>query len=484
MQENDCVLIVDDNELERETIKLLLLPENYQLAFAKNGFEALQQAASLKPDLILLDIMMLEMDGFEVCQQLRAKPELAEIPVILLTAPDDRETRLRGLEVGADDFINKPFDKVELLTRVRAILRLNRYRHLVVERSRFEWAVEQSNDGYLLLKEGDEIQYANSGARYYLSLLTESSLQEGFWQRVKKLEYRCEPATAWENWPTPTVGGNSRYLVRPETNQSALLWLQIDVLEGGKNDNSRCQLVHLRDVSEQMNLQQQMWTFQTLVSHKLRAPLNGLVGLQILNDKNINLSSEKTTSLLNIARESAKRLQNQILDILRYIDSSQVLQQSKSFNLSDLSSLITVISKELELDQITLHVEQTMLTQSLRFSTQGMELILRELLTNAKKFHPQQTPTINISLTPTVDNKFTNLQFIDDGKHLPSKAITKVWTPYYQNEAHFTGEVKGMGLGLAMVARLVWSSGGQCRLWNREEKPGIVVELTLPLVTD
>lgn len=480
MYENGCVLIVDDDEREREVIKVLLSPENYRLAFAQNGFEALQQAASLKPDLILLDVMMPEIDGFKVCQQLRAEPELAEIPVILLTALEDRETRLQGLEIGADDFISKPFDQVELLTRVRAILRLNRYRHLVVERSRFEWAVEQSNDGYLLLKEGNEIQYANSGARYYLGLLKENSLEEGFWQRIKKLEYHCEPATAWENWPTPTVGGNPRYLVRPETNQSSLLWLQVDVLEGG-NGNSRCQLVHLRDVSEQMNLQQQMWTFQTLVSHKLRAPLNGLVGLQILNDKNIDLSSEKAATLLNIARESAKRLQNQILDILRYIDSSQVLQESKTFNLSDLSSLITVISKELEIEQVKLHLEKPILTQSIWFSTQGMELILRELLTNAKKFHPQQTPTINISLT-LADNKFVILQFIDDGKHLPSKAIAKVWTPYYQNEEYFTGEVKGMGLGLAMVARLVWSSGGQCRLWNREEKPGITVELTLPLI--
>jgi len=480
MYENGCVLIVDDAERERDIIKQLLLPENYQLVFAQNGLEALQQADSLKPDLILLDVVMPEMDGFKVCQQLRTKPALAEIPIILLTTTNDRETRLQGLEVGADDFLTKPFDQLELLIKVRAILRLNRTRHLIVERSRFQWAVEQSNDGYLLLKAGDEIQYANSGARYYLNLLKETSLQEGFWQRIKKLAYRCEPASAWETWPTATIGGNPRYLVRPATNQSPLLWLQVDVLESDTCSDSTCQLVHLRDVSEPMNLQQQMWTFQTLVSHKLRAPLNGLVGLQILNG-NIDLTSDKATSLLNIACESAKRLQSQILDILRYIDSSQLLQYNKTFHLSDLSNLITLISKELTIEQITLDIEKTILTQSLRLSLQAIELILRELLANAKKFHPQQIPIINISLTPTPDNKFVILQFIDDGKHLPNQAITKVWIPYYQNEEYFTGEVKGMGLGLAMVARLVWSSGGHCRLWNREEKPGIVVELTLPL---
>ena len=87
------------------------------------------------------------MNGFEVCQRLRADSLLAEIPVIMITALDDRESRLRGIEAGTDDFISKPFDPIELQARVRTITRLNRYRLLHNQRARFEWVVEQADDG-------------------------------------------------------------------------------------------------------------------------------------------------------------------------------------------------------------------------------------------------------------------------------------------------------------------------------------------------
>lgn len=481
MHKKSSLLIVDDEKQGREALEILLAREDYQLAFATNGEEALQQANTLMPDLILLDVMMPEMDGFEVCQRLRAHSKLAFTPIVMVTAINDRKTRLQGLEVGADDFISKPIDKVELLARVRSITRLNRHHRLLAERVRFDWAVEQSNDGYLLLSDGDAIEYANSCARYYLGLLKESSLADGFLTNAEKQNFRREPITTWENWPTPNVGSMPRYLVRSETSQSPLLWLQVDILEL-PSESPGGQLVHLRDVSEQMNLQQQMWTFQTLVSHKLRAPLNGLVGLQLLDQKKLDLSSTQAYSLLKIARESAKRLQNQILDILRYVDSSQLLQRShNTFNLSQLSALLGKIQEDLEIQTISLQIADNLTDQLLAFSSQGMELVLRELLTNSKKFHPQQSPIVDISVIPQNDATIL-LSVSDDGQYLPNQELAKVWVPYYQSEKYFTGEVEGMGLGLAMIARLVWGSKGSCRLYNREDKAGVTIELTLPMV--
>src|SRR5262245_22716964 len=108
------ILIVDDEPLGRETISALLQPQGYQLRFAASGSDALTQAAACQPDLILLDVMMPGMDGFEVCRLLRADPRLREVPVIMLTALGDRVSRLQGIEAGADDFVSKPFDRVEL----------------------------------------------------------------------------------------------------------------------------------------------------------------------------------------------------------------------------------------------------------------------------------------------------------------------------------------------------------------------------------
>jgi signal transduction histidine kinase len=127
-------LIVDDEPAGRETIESILTGQEYSLDMAENGFEALNKAASLQPDLILLDIMMPGMDGYEVCQRIRSTAGLAEVPIIILTALDDTFSRLRGLEAGADDFLSKPVDRQELRARVKTITRLNRYRTLLEQR--------------------------------------------------------------------------------------------------------------------------------------------------------------------------------------------------------------------------------------------------------------------------------------------------------------------------------------------------------------
>ncbi|WP_210420464.1 HD domain-containing phosphohydrolase [Aquisphaera giovannonii] len=124
------ILIVDDEPSGRRALESLLLGQGYGLAFAASADEALTLARGLEPDLILLDVMMPGTDGIEALRQLRSIPRIGEIPVILVTSLDDRASRLAGLEAGADDFVAKPIDRLELRTRVRTIMRLNRFRKL------------------------------------------------------------------------------------------------------------------------------------------------------------------------------------------------------------------------------------------------------------------------------------------------------------------------------------------------------------------
>lgn len=128
------ILIVDDNAASRETLESVLGGEGYNLQMAEDGAQALEKADALHPDLILLDVMMPGMDGFEVCRRLRCTPGLVEVPIILLTALDDSTSRMEGIQSGADDFLSKPFDRQELRARVRTITRLNRYRTLLEQR--------------------------------------------------------------------------------------------------------------------------------------------------------------------------------------------------------------------------------------------------------------------------------------------------------------------------------------------------------------
>ena len=137
------ILIVDDNATARETLVAMLEGQDYQIELAEDGFKALQILHQLQPDLILLDVMMPGMDGFEACRRIRATPQLAEVPIIILTALDDRASLLLGIESGADDFLIKPVDRYELTARVRTITRLNRYRTLKEQRENLRQMTER-----------------------------------------------------------------------------------------------------------------------------------------------------------------------------------------------------------------------------------------------------------------------------------------------------------------------------------------------------
>lgn len=126
MHSPPCVLIVDDNLINIKLLAKSLLKENYRVLEAKNGNEGYNIAGSEKPDLILLDIMMPVKDGYEVCEMLKANEETKDIPVIFITAMTETTDKVRGLSLGAVDYITKPFNSAEVLARVRTQINLRR----------------------------------------------------------------------------------------------------------------------------------------------------------------------------------------------------------------------------------------------------------------------------------------------------------------------------------------------------------------------
>ena len=127
------VLIADDNQQNCELLEAYLADCDYEIVFASDGRQTLDRVAEQIPDLILLDIMMPKLSGYEVCQQLKADPVTKDVPVLMVTALNEPGDIEKAVAAGCDDFLSKPVNSLELKTRVRSLLRV---RHLIHERDR------------------------------------------------------------------------------------------------------------------------------------------------------------------------------------------------------------------------------------------------------------------------------------------------------------------------------------------------------------
>ena len=462
----------------------LLKEEGYDLHFADNGIEALDKIFTLKPDLVLLDVRMPGMNGFDVCRKVRANPPTADIPIIMVTAFDDRAARLRGIEAGADDFIPKPYDTLELQARVRTITRLNRYRRLLDEKAKFQLVADLSENGYLLINSEGYCTFANHQARLYMGLPVDMDdhIEQSFLEVVDG-KYLLESTTAWQNWPDWPENGETRYLLRPETKEKPPLWLQVETLDRLVSDDELVWMVSIKDVTSQIVARQDMWKFQRAIHHKMRTPLIGMyTGIQFLASYKSELPEDEVQELLDTAIRHGDRLKDAIEDVLQYVDSPNIPQTGDRFALNDLPALANEVGSALEVSNINVGHINGAGPAELSLSKKSLEVILGELIDNSRKFHPDKNPTIDIDATLLEQDKQIKLTIKDNGSNVSPEELKYICQPYYQSESRFTGEVEGIGLGLATVASVLWSIGGSFDVNNRPDgEEGLQANLLIPL---
>jgi two-component system cell cycle response regulator len=480
MKTKSTVLIVDDDIVALELLAERLRPEGYDIVTAKGGAEALEKAHKLTPDLVILDVMMPEMDGFEVCRRLRAHPLLGEVPILMLTALDDHESRLTGLEAGADDFISKSHDPTELKARVRTITRLNRYRQLLDERAKFEWVVRQADEGYMVLDDEDRILYANPKARQLLALDSDENtpIKDPF-LRLATSQFRCEPQRLWADWPKVPAG--PLFLLRPESASAGVFWLRVDLLD--LPSDSTAQLVRLRDQTFRMNLGRNLWKFSSLVSEKLRTPLQMTLGsLEMIGQDHERFSSEELIRLAGLAQRSGERLEAQVHDILALLDNPDKAHWESGLDVSQIKPLATELADQMRLRPLEYYVRED-LSGRLPLSAVAFELILREVFDNACQFHPTSSPVLRLTMgLPDAVTRKVEIRIANDDSTVPAEQLERFWIPYYQTDEDASVDADTLGFGLSMVGTLVWGAGGTCRLVDRDDG-GIVIEIGLPLLT-
>lgn len=476
-----AIVVIDDDDRQRRAVCRVLEGKNYLLMEAASGAAGLEAARAQAPDIVLLDVRMPDMDGYEVCRLLRADPLTSETVIIMITALSDRASRLRGIEAGADDFLTKPVDWLELQTRVASIVRLSRFRRLLRERAKFGWVADQADAGYILLSESGGITYANARACEYLDLSADSFENKPCFLDIVSHAYARRPAEEWASWPEATE--SPRFLLRPETRNRRALWLEVKVNPlppGGTNER----LIQIYDVTGRVESHRVRSTFQSHVCHKLRTPLTTLMaGLVFLDDIRMDMPKEKIEEILKVVRNGGKRLHDSIQQILARLDTPVPDRIGEELTGDEVVAMANAVAFDAGASLAEIALEPGIKSARLSLSRAAMETILIELFTNARKFHLDLAPKVSMTICLTSDNSACRIRVRDDGPGLPVEELKKVLTPYYQYEKRFTGEVKGMGLGLSAVASLAWSVGGECRLRNVETGSGLEVELTIPLAS-
>jgi signal transduction histidine kinase len=257
--------------------------------------------------------------------------------------------------------------------------------------------------------------------------------------------------------------------------------LHVALLDMAPDSVPRC-LVRLRDITESLAGQHSVWTFQSLIRHKLSTSLGQLIGgLRLIEGFNLVPVQGKLAEMLAIVSHGAGRLEADISAIFQYMSAPDVLRAERGrCAVAELPAIIADINANLTITtiQATESAAGKPGENDLAISRHGLQLILGELIENARKFHPRQDPAIEIAIAR--EGNTLQLHVRDNGLSLAPDQLGRVWLPYYQGERFFTGQAPGMGLGLPMVASLLWRIGGSCQISNRAPGPGVDVEIAIP----
>jgi signal transduction histidine kinase len=477
MKDKPVILVVDDQPQNIELLEAYLVPQGYEIVKAANGEEALALAAEL-PDLILLDIMMPKMSGFEVLEKLRADEKTRLIPVVMITALREIEDRVKALEAGCDDFISKPFDKVELLARVKSILKISYYRRQLDEKEKFKAVVDKMSEGIAICSPDWIIQDSNAAVLKYLNIADPANVN-----LVEIIFQNYSVSIPKEGLMDLTIAHKTFDIVRQESEKAKALYLEAN-LDAVKNPAGELSSIvfTLRDVTEARREEFLKQDFLGLISHKLRTPLTVITqSASIIQKENIcgSLNDKQKKYIESILRQSCL-LTNLIDGLLKFTELNTMkldLQKEEIVLCDYLPLLVNPMIEGIKDKKIELKIDCPDKCYRIRMNKSHLDMIMRNLVENAIKFNNKEVIKIAISVKKSAQE--LEISIYDNGCGIPAEDQGKIFEKFYQIEKFFTGNVEGAGLGLALVKRLVSAYRGQIELKSEIGK-GATFTITLP----
>ena len=274
MKGKPVILVVDDQIQNIELLEAYLVGQGYEIIRAASGEEALEKLSGNQIDLILLDIMMPKMSGLELLEKLRADEKTRLIPVVMVTVLKETEDKVKALEAGCDDFITKPVDKIELLARVKSILKISYYLRQLDEKEKFKAVVDKISDGIAICSPDYLIKDSNAAILKYLNITDSANVN-----LVDALFNNYSVSINKEALMDLTVAHKTFDIVGEKTETTEALYLEanLDLIKNSAGELLSVVFI-LRDVTASRTEELLKQDTLTLISHKLRTPLGVISG--------------------------------------------------------------------------------------------------------------------------------------------------------------------------------------------------------------
>ncbi|MDC7219763.1 MAG: response regulator [Spirochaetales bacterium] len=517
------ILLVDDST---ENLDFLngALRNDYDVIIARDGNQALRTVSRKKPDLILLDIVMPLMDGYEVCSELKNNPDTVNIPVIFLTGLANQLDKSRGFNLGAVDYITKPFNIVEVKARVKNQLLINQARHLlekqnkeleseVSERTRqlsqVQENLEATEDKFRILfrrsvnaiafcqpvfdVQGRLIDFIYQDVNANFEKIV--SLKRTDLIGKKESEVFSAPDPVWLETLRETVKGNvdslfelnhrgmdkyilgSSFNITPDGSSFAIVLN--DITERNLYQN---QLIQAKEKAEESDRLKS--AFLTNISHEIRTPLNGIIGFsQLMKQENISYSTKE--HYIKIIEKCSRNLVSVIDEIIEFshIESNDYTLNYTIINLNRfIENRLAFYREERERmgkGEIELLSQFACNDGEDQFVTDRDRLkrILDNLLSNALKFTDKGT----IKAGYRINRKKNSLTIFvkDSGRGISPQKMEIIFKSFRQVEEGYSRDYGGIGLGLAISKKITGQLGGDIEVNSRLGK-GSTFSLKLP----
>lgn len=479
---SEQILLVDDNPINLQILYKTLQGSGYRLLIAKNGQSALEIARRAKPSLVLLDVMMPDMDGFDVCAQLKADSATAAIAVIFLSALGDSQAKVRGFAVGGVDYIAKPFQSDEVVARVRTHIKIRRLEQQL-ERRNSELEAENQQildaieEGIIGVDAETRVSFINPSAARITGWSAADMIGEPLQSLpiLQGIGNDHEPVLFNRALQTGQVIHSDMELIR--TREGRLLPVELTLSsrkEGGA-------VLVLRDISEWMahedmlrHTREEMESQRQHLAHMERLSSSGELAAGIAHEVN-----QPLTALVNYAQVGKRLLERGEVDPERLADlldkintqavrASEVIKRLRSYikkpdagrsrvDLNELlQEVVTLAEVDSRINDVPIHLEFEVGLPHINVEVVQIQQVALNLLRNAMEAMQNASDKQHgVVVRTSFENGYVSFAVSDRGHGVSEEVQQQLFTPF------FTTKSTGMGVGLSICQSIVQTHAGE-----------------------